>query len=177
MEEVDGNESLQEPGSQTQGSLELGMPESSDAILETQASSSLHTKTPSRKLLPRLSPGFCCRESLSAVWGARPPGLPGLARSSGAGYGYLDHHLHPSLRHRRQRGTRALRVASPGDARVSLVRATAPLKGPARPAQPLTPRWGPGAPRPRSPRCGFLEEPGTGEGHPRNGWAPGAPGG
>lgn len=177
MEEVDGNESLQEPGSQTRGSLEPGMPESSDAILETQASSSLHTKTPSRKLLPRLSPGFCRRESLSAVCGARPPGLPGLARSSGAGYGYLDHHLHPSLRHRRHRGTRALRVASPGDARVSLVRATAPLKGPARPAQPLTPRWGPGAPRPRSPRCGFLEEPGTGEGHPRDGWAPGAPGG
>lgn len=53
------------------------MPESSDAILETQASSSLHIATPGRNLLPRLSPGFSRRESLSAVCGAGPPCLPG----------------------------------------------------------------------------------------------------
>jgi hypothetical protein len=54
------------------------MPESSDAILETQASSSLHTTTPGRNLLPRLSLGFSWRESLSAFCGAGPPCLPSL---------------------------------------------------------------------------------------------------
>lgn len=53
------------------------MPESSDANLETQASSSLHIATPGRNLLPRLSSGFSWRGSLSAVCGAGPPGLPG----------------------------------------------------------------------------------------------------
>lgn len=70
------------------------MPESSDAILDTQASSSLHITIPGRNLLPRLSPGFCWRESLSAVWGARPPSFPGLQRTGPAADTWITISIH-----------------------------------------------------------------------------------
>lgn len=79
------------------------MPESSDAILETQASSSLHITTPARNLLPRLSLGFSLERKFERRlrrWSALSP----ESVSSGASSGYLDHHLHPSLRRCRERG-------------------------------------------------------------------------
>lgn len=68
-------------------------------------------------------------------------------------------------------------MASPVAARVSRVRAAAPLKGPVRPAPPLARRGGLGAPCPWSPRWGFREKRGTGEGQGQlqDEWALGAP--
>lgn len=47
-----------------------------------------------KKLLPRLSPGFCCAESLSAIRGARPPCLPGLARAGPATATWITISIH-----------------------------------------------------------------------------------
>lgn len=70
------------------------MPAFSDAILETQASSSLHTKTQAENCSLDCLWGFCCRESLSPVWGARPPCLPGLARAGPATATWITISIH-----------------------------------------------------------------------------------